>query len=1786
VSITAPAVGATVTGTVTVSATATSTVGIASVQFQVDGANTGAAVTVAPYNYAWNTTTVANGNHTLTAVAKDTAGNTTTSAGVTVNASNTVAKPTVSITAPAAGATVTGTVTVSATASSSIGIASVQFQVDGANVGAAVTVAPYNYAWNTTTVANGNHTLTAVAKDTAGNTTTSAGVTVNVSNTAVAKPTVSITAPVAGATVTGTVTVSATASSSIGIASVQFQVDGANSGAAVTVAPYTLSWNTTTLTNGNHTLTAVAKDTAGNTTTSAGVTVNVSNTVAKPTVSITAPVAGATVSGTITVSATASSSIGIASVQFQVDGANSGAADTTAPYTLSWNTTTLANGNHTLTAVAKDTAGNTTTSAGVTVNVSNAAVTPTVTITAPTTGATVSGTISISVTATDSLGIASVQLTVDGANVGAPDTTAPYNFSLDTTTLSNGSHTLTAVATDTGNNVGTSPVVTITVSNSVVTLPSNDTIMVYDTSGTAQTNRPVSVARPFKQGEIANFVSATIGSTAVVTQTDVKNRWPDGSLKFAVVSFVVPSIPANGAVAVSLSNQATGNNTGFLAQADMLGSAYNFDAQIKGTGGAPTTSARAILSAATSCVDPGTDPDGPQSGLCRYWLKGPVVTAVILEDRSSARAYDFDPGDGTKALHPLFECWFYATGNYVHCGYTVEDTWISSSSAHDMRDETWGFTLTGGNTNPTTLFTQASFKQIGGSRWHKQYCVNGPSAGPGNQCGASIRVDHNFDYLLTTNAIPNYDTTTPPVAALLTSAYSAWTSADQSIPGTSNSGGNGTLGNYLKALGSAGQSNWIGPDQTWSVLYLYSMDDRMLTVMLGNDDLVGWFPWHLREADVSAGSGKFFDAPGTGTVATNGRLASVNARQVADFGDPTFATTNCGSQYAADAWAAGTVSWDNINGENIDPSHTPASGYTSYLLTGQYYYLEEVQLHASYEMGSGEGCDPSPGSGSSRQGSWGITQGSDNIGGPRGPGWWMRTIGEAAFISPDGSPESAYFNSKLQNAIASDEGAHNLALTNSSETTYYNFGKNTRLPHGNGNGGCGTTLTASPLGLWWCGNPGQLEAPVTAQAATGTKFWMENFYVIALGMLRDFGYPTDHILQFTAIRTNAIMLNKSTPNMQYLALSYVVPGIDATTNNWVQTWAAFDSSTYFSPVYSAWDTANEASSWDNGYQPIARAAASFEYPYTDANGLSGATAWTAYLNNLPVTSGGSNLFSTESPKFSIIPRTTGGSTGGSTPPTVSISSPANGATVTASVNVTAAAAASGGATITSVQVFLDGTGVGAALTTAPYTVTWNTTTTSNGSHSLTANATDSNGNVSTSAAVGVTVNNAVVPPTISGVSANPSSTGAVITWTTSTAASSEVFYGTTTAYGQNSGVNSTLVTSHSVTLTGLTASTAYDYEVQSQDGSGNTVTSTNFTFTTTSSSSGGGIPTALGWYAIPNSTLQPVCPNVAAIQADVGCPAVIEAWSGAVADTKRNRLVIWGGGHDDYWGNEVYGMDLNAQQMLLLDNPSPVTNVASCPESYVDGTPSSRHTYDGLAYIPTSDVMFAFGGSKAECGYFSDGTWTLSLATMTWTLMNPGGTNPQAGPGQVSDYDPNTGLVFLHDYVSGLYSYNYTNNTWTQALSDSYGIDYHMTAAIDPKRKLFIVVGGCSGCAGSGVQVYNIAGPTYTKTSPNVDASCSAFLTQSSPGIAYDPVLDKMVIWPDFGNSVYVMDDTNWTCTTTTYAGGPPDSHQNGTPSTTRGTFGRFRYFANLGVYAVVNDSDINAYTLRLTPAP
>ena len=123
---------------------------------------------------------------------------------------------------------------------------------------------------------------------------------------------------------------------------------------------------------GNYFYAVVAADAAGNLSpASREEPATVQPDTTAPTVSIGAPANGATVSGTIGVDASASDDRGVSSVQFRLDGANLGAADTSAPYSTNWDTAGVANGSHQLTAVARDAAGNATTSSAVNVTVDN-----------------------------------------------------------------------------------------------------------------------------------------------------------------------------------------------------------------------------------------------------------------------------------------------------------------------------------------------------------------------------------------------------------------------------------------------------------------------------------------------------------------------------------------------------------------------------------------------------------------------------------------------------------------------------------------------------------------------------------------------------------------------------------------------------------------------------------------------------------------------------------------------------------------------------------------------------------------------------------------------------------------------------------------------------------------------------------------------------------------------------------------------------------------------------------------------------------------------------------------------------------------------------------------------------------------------------------------------------------------------------------------------------------------------------------------------------------------------
>ncbi|WP_375767879.1 PHB depolymerase family esterase [Archangium gephyra] len=447
-------------------------------------------------------------------------------------------RPTVSISAPANGATLSGTVNVTASATDNVGVAKVEFSIDNTLVGTD-TASPFAYSWNTAAATNGTHTLVARAYDAAGNTTTSSTVSVTVTGgiSDTTAPTVAITFPTAGATVAGGVDIAVTAADDTGVTKVEFLIDGAVVGqgvASLQAGPYTYNWNTTAYSTGVHNLQARAYDAAGNTATSATVSVTVDQNSVRFTERFsnvgpdnagwsitewaldTSDQTGVTGSQSLlgsatpafnTVTRTASVSVTLtsnprltywrkldlsgantmASASFKVV-VNNGADNvvdsvtktgmgtvTEASWTQRADIDLSAYANRTVIlkfiVTATDTGSNLSRAKAwvdsISVGPPSASTDttpPTVNITAPANAATVSGTVDVTASASDAVGVKKVEFYIDGS-LADTSTAAPYVFTWNTAGVANGSHSLMAKAYDGANNVSTDNDTLVTVSN-------------------------------------------------------------------------------------------------------------------------------------------------------------------------------------------------------------------------------------------------------------------------------------------------------------------------------------------------------------------------------------------------------------------------------------------------------------------------------------------------------------------------------------------------------------------------------------------------------------------------------------------------------------------------------------------------------------------------------------------------------------------------------------------------------------------------------------------------------------------------------------------------------------------------------------------------------------------------------------------------------------------------------------------------------------------------------------------------------------------------------------------------------------------------------------------------------------------------------------------------------------------------------------------------------------------------------------------------------------------------
>ena len=549
--------------------------------------------------------------------------------------------PTVAVTAPTAGknyiAGKTANFTASASEANGGTISSVQFYVDNNAVGSAVTSAPFTGSWVTT---QGSHTVTAVATDALGTTTTSAGVAFTAAPPTA--PSISVATPSTGATVYANKKVYLTATASdidTTITNVQYYVDGTPYGSPVTTAPYALTYTPANGAIGSHVITAKATDGFNLSTTSAGVNITVAADAA-PTVSVTAPTAGHTSWATdaVTFTATASSvDTTISSVQFYVDGNAVGSPISSAPYTYSY---TGVAGAHTVTAKATDGFNIVGTSAGVAINV-KALYNPIVAVTAPTAGTVfqpagqgITPNVTLTASAVDSdATISSVQFYVNGSAVGAPVTSAPYTYTWASVynAGTNGVVPVTALATDSRGNTATSQAVNITIVNPNASYSLVSTVNPCFNSVVNQTVKAITNA----SNVIGYDLTMKFDSTRLVFDSIRVNN---GLIDSSKVNTYVTYTPGSGTILISLALNGTANaGTSFNGQGNLFTGVFtktaNFGPKDAATFTIPTLTESYYTGVGSKVVQSGSYKsyaDSIFNGSLKYYNNAQAINSVGL----------------------------------------------------------------------------------------------------------------------------------------------------------------------------------------------------------------------------------------------------------------------------------------------------------------------------------------------------------------------------------------------------------------------------------------------------------------------------------------------------------------------------------------------------------------------------------------------------------------------------------------------------------------------------------------------------------------------------------------------------------------------------------------------------------------------------------------------------------------------------------------------------------------------------------------------------------------------------------------------------------------------------------------------------------------------------------------------------------------------------------------------------------------------------------------------------
>ncbi|QOY96472.1 hypothetical protein IM543_01690 [Massilia sp. UMI-21] len=456
------------------------------------------------------------------------------------------------------------------------------------------------------------------------------------------------------------------------------------------------------------------------------------------------------------------------------------------------------------------------------------------------------------------------------------------------------------------------------------------------TASVTQTNVPVTFAQVFAPGHLlttASLVGRLDSGATVPLQLDVKATHPDGSVRHAVISAVLPSLGAGEVHTMTLDRSAAvANPAGNVASLLNAGFTASFNATIDGV--AYSVSADELMKAAS--------PDA--------WLNG----ATVNEWQVSAPLKN-SAGIAHPHLSARFSVRWYETAKKARVDVVIENNWAYETAPQNFSYDAQ--ILVGGK----TAYSKPAMEHYHHARWRKMFWWNGTAP--------EVNIKHNTGYLIASRALPNYDQALSIPETALNALQTRWAGSKTEPMGT------GLAAGYMPQTGGRGD---IGLMPQWAAMYLLSMDRRARDVTLGTAELAGSYSAHYRDKQTGQPV-SLIDYPYMTVLGRTGDTKNPATKVYEAF--PTCATsTACTSPYKHDV------------------SHQPAFAYLPYLLTGDHFFLEELQFWGMYNVFSSN-----PGY---RENIKGLLK-PDQV---RGQAWGMRTLAEAAYITPDNDRLKEHFN--------------------------------------------------------------------------------------------------------------------------------------------------------------------------------------------------------------------------------------------------------------------------------------------------------------------------------------------------------------------------------------------------------------------------------------------------------------------------------------------------------------------------------------------------------------------------------------------------------------------------------------------------------------------------------------------------------------------------------------------------------------------------------------------------------